>query len=237
MAALSRTPEQLRGNCGLARRKFCPRCCFIGSLLYGPNPAWVRCVRRGHQPFATATADVRPGKSAYVVLNAVPLRATAILADAQAAVAVHGLPLAPVTMQQRAAYAHSLTAGQTASEYEPEGKAAEEMDALFGWLACRLASNAAPKGRAMTKRPPSLTESLKKVERAPAHPAASPSRGKAKKPYYAATRAGMKKVTVTLDPAMRKRLKRLAVETDTTVEGLVRQAIAALLAKRQGSPD
>jgi chromosome partitioning protein len=77
-------------------------------------------------------------KPAFVVLNAVPVRATAILADAQAAVAVHGLPLAPVTIQQRAAYAHSLTAGQTATEYEPEGKAAEEMDALFAWLLAAL---------------------------------------------------------------------------------------------------
>ena len=45
----------------------------------------------------------------------------------------------------------------------------------------------------------------------------------------------MKKVTVTLDPATRKQLKRLAVETDTTVESLVPEAIAASLAKRQGS--
>jgi len=74
------------------------------------------------------------GKTAYVVLNAVPPRASSILADARAAVAVHGLEVAPVALRQRAAYAHALTAGQTAQEYEPQGKAAEEMATFYTWL-------------------------------------------------------------------------------------------------------
>jgi chromosome partitioning protein len=74
------------------------------------------------------------GKPAYVVLNAMPARATQVLADAREAVAVHGLTVAPVAIQQRAAYAHSLTAGQTAQEYEPDGKAAEETAQLYKWL-------------------------------------------------------------------------------------------------------
>ncbi len=69
-----------------------------------------------------------------VILNAMPPRAPNVLADARAAVAVHGLEVAPLTMQQRAAYAHALTAGQTAQEYEPAGKAAEEIAQLFAWL-------------------------------------------------------------------------------------------------------
>ncbi|MGB8843361.1 MAG: AAA family ATPase [Aliidongia sp.] len=74
------------------------------------------------------------GKPAYVVLNAMPVRATQVLADAREAVAVHGLEVAPVAMQQRVAYAHALTAGQTAQEYEPDGKAAEEIAQLYLWL-------------------------------------------------------------------------------------------------------
>ena len=74
------------------------------------------------------------GKTAYVVLNAVPPRASSILADARAAVAVHGLEVAPVALRQRAAYAHALTAGQTAQEYEPHGKASEDMAAFYTWL-------------------------------------------------------------------------------------------------------
>jgi chromosome partitioning protein len=82
----------------------------------------------------TARAIKLSGKPAFVVLNAMPPRAPNVLADAIAAVAVHGLKVAPITMQQRAAYAHSLTAGQTAQEYDPMGKAAEEMAELFAWL-------------------------------------------------------------------------------------------------------
>jgi chromosome partitioning protein len=74
------------------------------------------------------------GKSAYVVLNTVPPRAPNILADARAAVAVHGLNVAPVALQQRAAYAHSLTAGLTAQEYEKDGKARDEITSLYTWL-------------------------------------------------------------------------------------------------------
>lgn len=77
-------------------------------------------------------------KPAYVVLNAMPPRATQLLADARAAVEVHGLNVAPVVLQQRAAFAHALTAGQTAPEYEPNGKASEEVGALFTWAKAEL---------------------------------------------------------------------------------------------------
>jgi chromosome partitioning protein len=73
-------------------------------------------------------------KTAFIVLNAMTPRASNVLADAKAAVAVHGLTVAPVIMHQRAAYAHALTLGQTAQEYEPDGKAAEETTKLFKWL-------------------------------------------------------------------------------------------------------
>jgi chromosome partitioning protein len=82
----------------------------------------------------TARAVKLAGKTAYVVLNAVPPRAESILADARAAVSVHGLEVAPVALRQRAAYAHALTAGQTAQEYEPKGKADEDMAKLYRWL-------------------------------------------------------------------------------------------------------
>lgn len=86
----------------------------------------------------TARAIKLAGKPAYVVLNAMPPRAPNVLADATAAVAVHGLRVAPLAMQQRAAYAHALTAGQTAQEYEPMGKAAEEIAQLYLWLRLQL---------------------------------------------------------------------------------------------------
>ena len=83
---------------------------------------------------ATARLAKISGKPAFVVLNSIAPRATSIIADAREAVAVHGLEVAPITIQQRAAYAHALTAGQTAQEYEPDGKAADEMAQLYAWL-------------------------------------------------------------------------------------------------------
>jgi hypothetical protein len=89
----------------------------------------------------------------------------------------------------------------------------------------------------MTKRP-SLAESMKAVASAPALAIPRPELPAAPKPsepkkFHAATRVGLKKVTTAVDPATHKRLKRLAVDSDTTVEDLLREAIDDLLAKRQ----
>jgi chromosome partitioning protein len=74
------------------------------------------------------------GKPAFVVLNHTPPRAPRLVEDATEAVKQHGLEVAPVIIHQRSAFAHALTAGQTAQEYEPEGKAAQEITELFKWL-------------------------------------------------------------------------------------------------------
>lgn len=97
----------------------------------------------------TTAALVRlAGKPAHVVLNAIPPRAPNLVADARAAVGHHKLPVAPVTLQHRAAYSHALTAGQTAQEYEPAGKAADEVARLWDWLATELGIGARVKRRA-----------------------------------------------------------------------------------------
>lgn len=87
----------------------------------------------------TARVVKLAAKPAYVILNTVPPRASNVLADARAAVAVYGLDVAPIALQQRAAYAHALTAGQTAQEYERGGKAAQEIASLYGWLSDLIA--------------------------------------------------------------------------------------------------
>lgn len=70
------------------------------------------------------------GANACIVLNAVPPRGT--LADEAAeAVSSYGVNLLPVRVGQRAAFIHALTAGQTAQEYEPQGKAAAESQKLY----------------------------------------------------------------------------------------------------------
>jgi len=86
----------------------------------------------------TARIAKLAGKRTFVVLNAMPNRAPNVLADARAAVAIHGLAVAPFSMQQRAAYAHALTTGQTAQEYEPDGKAGQEVTDIYTWLCQEL---------------------------------------------------------------------------------------------------
>ncbi|MBW4596962.1 MAG: ParA family protein [Brasilonema angustatum HA4187-MV1] len=82
-------------------------------------------------------------KTATVVLNAVPPRgsladeaveAIRLKASALRAIAPLGVSIAPIRIGQRAAFVHSLTAGQTAQEYEPLGKAAEEIQQVYKWM-------------------------------------------------------------------------------------------------------
>ncbi len=49
--------------------------------------------------------------------------------------------------------------------------------------------------------------------------------------FYAATRAGKKKVTAALDPTTHKQLKSLAVDKEVTTEALLAEAISDLLMK------
>ncbi len=77
------------------------------------------------------------GKPAAVVLNACPTQGRALADEAAEAVRGYGIEVAPVRLTQRAAFAHALAGGQTAQEYEPGGKAAEEIRQLYEW-ACQF---------------------------------------------------------------------------------------------------
>lgn len=76
-------------------------------------------------------------KEAVVVLNAVPHQGR-LAEEAGEAVRGYGLSIAPVRLTQRAAYVHSLTAGQAAPEFEPDGKAAQEIIELYKWTRIRV---------------------------------------------------------------------------------------------------
>lgn len=86
-------------------------------------------------------------KPAFVVLNAVPARATALIEEV--VTVIHGLQLrvAPVCLVDRAAFRHAVINGQTAAEYEPSGKAAAEVDRLYVWTCGQLNMSTRPRGR------------------------------------------------------------------------------------------
>jgi len=72
-------------------------------------------------------------KPAYVVLNAVPPR-SGIGKEAADGLSSRGANVAPRQITQRAAFTHSVIDGRTAQEFEPQGKAAEEIRQLYEWV-------------------------------------------------------------------------------------------------------
>lgn len=68
-----------------------------------------------------------------VVVNAVPPRGSLGM-EANAAIGTYHAPIAPVRLSMRAAYYHCLVNGQVAQEYEPAGKASEEVSRLYEWI-------------------------------------------------------------------------------------------------------
>lgn len=71
---------------------------------------------------------------AYVVINAAPVQGKRH-EDARAVIEqLHHLKVAPVHLAQRNAFSDAIIAGQTVTEYEPKGKAAAEIDALYSLI-------------------------------------------------------------------------------------------------------
>jgi chromosome partitioning protein len=71
---------------------------------------------------------------AYVVLNAVPSQGNAFESAKGVIEKQHSLKVCPMYLGQRAAYATAMINGQTAGEYEPKGKAAQEIDQLYSLI-------------------------------------------------------------------------------------------------------
>lgn len=86
---------------------------------------------------ATLEVAALAGADAAVIINAAPPRASLAL-EAAEAVRETGARVAPVTLGARIAHVHPFTLGRTAQEFEPRGKAAAEVRALYHWTAHEL---------------------------------------------------------------------------------------------------
>jgi len=69
---------------------------------------------------------------AAVVLNQIPIRGR-MGEEARAAISER-LPVAPVGLYLRSAYSRAWNDGRSVEEYEPKGKAAAEIQALYKWI-------------------------------------------------------------------------------------------------------
>jgi chromosome partitioning protein len=115
----------------------CPPHDEVGSasLLQAADFVLIPCrpsaldVAAARRPIDLARAA---GKPHAFVINAAPLAAPEI-DDARQVLA--GLArVAPTILTERRAYFRALTAGQAVSEFEPKGKAADELESLYEWI-------------------------------------------------------------------------------------------------------
>lgn len=82
----------------------------------------------------SAVEIVKAAKAkAVFVLSACPLRAPEI-AETRAVLEGYGIPVAPVVISERRAFARAVASGRAVTEFDGEGKAAEEIRALWKWF-------------------------------------------------------------------------------------------------------
>ena len=105
-------------------------------------------------------------------------------------------------------------------------------------MASQQYGNLAMRQRNMATRRPSLAETMQKAARPESAAApAAPLRGNQPVPepggrsFYAATRAGKKKLTTAVDPAAHLQFRQLALDLDKRGEALLIEAINDLFSK------
>jgi chromosome partitioning protein len=81
------------------------------------------------------------GKPSWVVMNAAP-PTSKIAEEAASTLSAAGVNVAPHRLTQRMDYVNPLAAGRAAVEWEPRGKAAAEVGALWGWIRGQLGMTA-----------------------------------------------------------------------------------------------
>jgi chromosome partitioning protein len=73
-------------------------------------------------------------KPTYAVLNGVSVQGSAALGTEKAIATEFKIDVCPIRMGDRVAYSRCLISGQSAQEYEPEGKAAREIHKFHKWV-------------------------------------------------------------------------------------------------------
>lgn len=91
------------------------------------------------------------GKPFFVVVNAAPVQGVETR-EMRTALAGAGVELAPVVLHQRKAYAARMQEGRTASEIEPQGKAAAEVRELLLWVCDKVIKLRIKQVTGLTKR-------------------------------------------------------------------------------------
>lgn len=109
--------------------------CEIAEMVLVP----VRPTQFDLETLSTVKRTVRIAEkthATWVMLSQVPTGSNAarMIEEGEAAIQAYGLNFAPVRIAARASYAYAMSAGQTATEFEPRGKAAAEAEAVYRWV-------------------------------------------------------------------------------------------------------
>ena len=72
-----------------------------------------------------------------VVVNRAPIQGRRHI-ETQEAIAAQGLPVCPLVIYARAAHGDAGNVGQTAADYDPQGKAADELKSLYAYIAIAI---------------------------------------------------------------------------------------------------
>lgn len=83
-------------------------------------------------PAAVSIVKAAKVKGAFI-LSACPFRAPEI-SETRSALEEYGLPIAPIEITDRRAFARAVTNGTAVTEFDSDGKAAEEIRALWDWI-------------------------------------------------------------------------------------------------------
>jgi len=75
-------------------------------------------------------------KAAFV-LSACPVRAPEV-SETHRALAEYGLPVAPVEIGDRRAFSRAIASGRAVTEFDPTGRAADEIRRLWKWIGTQL---------------------------------------------------------------------------------------------------
>ena len=86
--------------------------------------------------FNTVQIAKAAGHSYSVVINAAPRGKLA--EETRSFLERNNVPVLALTVYQRAAYSHALLDGRSVHEYEPEGKAASEINELYEYISAEL---------------------------------------------------------------------------------------------------
>jgi len=91
-------------------------------------------------------------KPIYAVLNEVAPQGTVADEAGRAITAQFGIAVCPVRLGQRVAFNRCLLTGQTAQEYDPGGRAAQEIATLLTWVSAQVGLSTRMKARKPTSR-------------------------------------------------------------------------------------